>query len=232
MEQHRVARLEVPGQDLVGRRVGVDVGHGLVARAAVVVVGAVVEQARIVELAPAVGAGDEARADRSGNRVEGQPDADGLLALHAVVGHVVVPDRGLGGAGLLDQHVLVEDLDPFGAHQAAGDRRRRRAKHEVAVFRDPLPVAVVLEEAALAVVQLVLCPDRSRLGHVALHPARQRGDPVGEDARQADGAGPPIGLDLGVRKQLVLIIRHGMLPFPAGLRPRGRRTACGYARSA
>jgi hypothetical protein len=104
--------------------------------------------------------------------------------------------------GSFTKQVFVEELHPRRAHQAGRQARRRGVAHEGPVLRDTLPIAIVLEEPAASVIQLVLGGDGAGLGDIALDPLAQRLDPVGEDAAQASRPVALITLDLFARHQL------------------------------
>ena len=83
----------------------------------------------------------------------------------------MVPRRDLGGAGLLDQHMLVEDAHAAGLHESPGYGRCRTVADEGAVLVDALPVAIVLEEIAAPLGGTMVAGQCAGLGNVLLHTA-------------------------------------------------------------
>ena len=121
VEEHRVARLQLPTEDSEAFRVAVDVGQ-LGQRAVGEPLGLAVEERPRHVPRPAVRAGDELAASMA--RATGSTGihiADVLPAVDVVVRLVLVPRRALAGARLLDEDVVV--VEP---HDAACPSARRR----------------------------------------------------------------------------------------------------------
>ena len=120
----------------------------------------------------------------AGDRVEGDPEAHGLLPRHAVVGLVVVPGGRHRRARLLDEDVLVKEAGMGGAHQGGRDRAGRALEHEPPEPLDPAPVAVVLEERGAPVRGADGAFEGARVGHHRRHPAPEGLDPFAERAAE------------------------------------------------
>ena len=58
-----------------------------------------------------------------GYRIEGNPAGADAFAGQVEVAQVLVQDRRLDGSRLLDQHRVLVEVDPVGAHEGAGDGR-------------------------------------------------------------------------------------------------------------
>src|SRR6185369_10849066 len=118
------------------------------------------------------------------------------------VGLILVPGRGMGGAGLLHEQLVVEEVGRGRAHQLGGDgwsRGVERSRAEVGIL---LPHEHVAEElpggAALGEVGGV----GSGRGEVALDGAAQALDPMRvEELAQADDAVALVGADVAVGDQ-------------------------------
>ncbi len=203
VEYDRIPGLEIPGGDVIGRRIGIDVGRRLhAARRIVIEVAAVLEDPRVEQLAPAVRAAGEAQRDVGAGVVERHVDRRGLAAVDAVVGQVLVPGGRALRAGRLAECVVVKELRVFATHELAGQRRRARMRDVVEIFGNQLPVAVAVEKAPGLAARIAFA--RERIGRwvveVALQAAAQRLDPVGEHAAQQHDAVAAEGFDVGRRR--------------------------------
>ena len=106
-----------------------------------------------------------------------------------------MPGRGFRGAGFLDQHMIVEHLNPLRRHQRRGHLGHPAFADHPAEFRDPLPVAVIVEEAPRLAGLQVLGSVGTGLGHVAGDALADQVDPVGPEPFYQHGAIALIGFD-------------------------------------
>ena len=131
VEGQHVAGFEVEGDDVCRIDERVDVGDQLEPVAGSGVGNGVGEAPGHEPPAPAVRPAHEAHAGGGRDGVERHPQADVGRAVDAVVRLVVVPRRGLVGARLLDQRVLVEEprrsADEVGRQLPGAARRGRPA---------------------------------------------------------------------------------------------------------
>ena len=93
-----------------------------------------------------------------------------------------MPRRRLGGAGLLDQDVIVENLHAVRAHQVGGNFGGGRGADDLLEFGNALPVAVIVEETAAFAGIEVFGGIFAGLGHVGLDATAQRLDVIAEQA--------------------------------------------------
>src|SRR5271166_2845157 len=112
-----------------------------------------------------------------------------------------MPWRRLLSSGFLHEHMVVEELRGPRGHRLGGERGRGGIAHDALEFRDALPIAVVVEEAAGLAGAYALGGERARLAHVSIDAGGDRVDPIGEEAPQARGAvafegGERLGVDL------------------------------------
>ena len=191
-ERDRVPRLQRPAHEIEIAAPGGDVRNPLapVAREEV----GTVEPHRPEGASPAVRAAHVFDGGLARDRVEGDPEAHGLLPRHAVVGLVVVP-RGLHRrARLLDEDVLVKEARMGGPHQAGRDRAGRALEHEPPELFDPAPVAVVLEERGASVGGADGAFEGARVGHHRRDPGPEGLHPIAERAAEHHR---PARLELG-----------------------------------
>ena len=174
VEGERVARLHVPGEDVVAA--GVDVGHRLVVLAALVFRAALREGLRLEPALPTVRAGDEGeRAALARHGVERQPEGHDRPAAHRPVGLVVVPARRLRRARLLHEQLVVEEVEPLGVQEPRRHRPERSFAAEGAEALMRLPDAQIAVEApGFRPVAVEIGP---RLRDVALDRVREHAEP-------------------------------------------------------
>ena len=191
-ERDRVPRLHLPAREIELATPGGDV-RDPIAPVAREEVGAV-EPGRPEGAPPAVRAAHVLHGGRARDRVEGDPEAHGLVPRHAVVGLVVVP-RGLHRrARLLDKDVLVEETGMGGAHEGGRGFAGRAFEHEPPELLDPIPVAVVLEERRAPVGGAHGALEGARVGHHRRHPGPEGLHPPAKRAAKHHG---PARLELG-----------------------------------
>ena len=142
MEADGIAGGEREAADVVGSAPSRDVGQRL--EAGVLAVKRLGVEAGGREAAPPqVRAGDEFRAAVACHRIQRDPDRDILAAIDAVIGLVVVPGGGEFGAGLLHQHMFVEQAGMGRGHQRRRQLGTAGMGEEIAIGGDALPVAVI-----------------------------------------------------------------------------------------
>ena len=93
-----------------------------------------------------------------------------------------MPGCGLRGAGLLDEHMVVEKLYALALHQIACDLGGRGSFDHLAKFRNALPVAVVVEETPGLVLEQVFGGIGAGLAHVALDALAKLFNVIGKEA--------------------------------------------------
>src|SRR5258708_33040917 len=101
-----------------------------------------------------------------------------------------MPRRQLARAGLLDQDMLMEEPRGARAHQLTGNFRGGAPEDEVAVFRNPSPIAVVADEppgAAAGRIDALIGP---RFPEIAIDAGSERLDPFPEQAPEKNRAPP------------------------------------------
>ena len=177
-ECDRVPRLHLPAREIEVAAPGGDVRDPL----APVVreeVGAV-EPHRPEGAPPAVRPAHVFDGGLTRDRVEGDPEAHGLVPCHAVVGLVVVPGSLHRRARFLDEDVLVKEAGMGGPHQGRRDRARRALEHEPPELLDPVPVAVVLKERRAPVGGADGALEGARVGHHRRHPGPEGLHPIVE----------------------------------------------------
>ncbi|MBS1265449.1 MAG: hypothetical protein MAG471_01294 [Acidimicrobiaceae bacterium] len=139
---------------------------------------------------PEVRAPYEAQRRLNRHRVQRQPEADRLAALHEVVGAVGMP-RGVEPCPrFLHENVVVEQLNRLGPHQLSGDRPHIGLEGELFELRYPVPVAVVVPEPSRVAGRTVLVEEPTGLSLVAGDAGCEHVDPVAKQAAQADD---PVG---------------------------------------
>ena len=193
MEGHGVTRLARPLHHLEPVRFVVGIWYRLEAAAMGRVVVAVEASHggpadRMDGILPEVGPADQTEGGLRRYRVQRDPDADRLRAVNEVVGSVAVPRGRAGGAWLLDQHVLVEQLHGLGSHQAGGHVGNARTKGEPLKLGDTRPVAVVVPEASDVASGAVVVEELAGVGLVTGYSGGQVIDPVSKQALEVDGA--------------------------------------------
>ena len=113
-----------------------------------------------------------------------------------------MPGRSLAGARFLDQDMFMEDAHAPGARQPRGNGGGGRVAHEVLVFRDAPPVAIIVEESPGIAGRHAVAGKGARLGLVASHAGGDDIDPGREDAAQTDNAVTLVGFDFAIRRSL------------------------------
>src|ERR1700730_15395784 len=93
-------------------------------------------------------AGDERERRLSRNWIHRQPHTRTHSPFNVVVRLILVPGRALTGTGFLDEQMIVIEPHDGRVHQLRGDRSRARVEDQIAIFRNALPVAEILEEEA------------------------------------------------------------------------------------
>ncbi|MCX6951288.1 MAG: hypothetical protein NTV51_03760 [Verrucomicrobia bacterium] len=216
MEEDAVAGFEVPAQQpvLSRRDLGVDVRHFLEAPAGLELRSGLVEIARREPAAPAVRPRQVFDAGVAPDRIERQPDRAHHLAIHRVVGLVVVPGRALARVRFLHQQVVVVVGDGIRAQHAGRHACRGALVHEAPAAFEPGPELEIDEKLARIAGRRVAPDHRPGIALGPLHIPGDQRQPVGiEDAAQADGAVAAIGLHLGIGGRLQrFAVQHVVVP--------------------
>ncbi len=161
-----------------------------------------VDEARSVRAAEV---GHGTRVD--GHRVEWNPGGADAVTFEVEVAEVLVEGRGLGGAGFLDQHRVLVEVDAFSVHQGGGDGRKGRGGGKGGEGRVVEPVVDARQETTRpGGMGLRISHDGSERRHVGgdhwvsdrgLHRFDEEFDPLGgEDGREVDDAVTHKSVDL------------------------------------
>jgi len=98
-------------------------------------------------------------------------------------------------ARFFDEHVFMEKLCGLRAHEARCQLRRRRLMDRAREFRDPLPVAIIVEKSAALACLNQIRGERTRIAHVAVDTGGDDVNPVSENSAEASRAIPAEGLE-------------------------------------
>ena len=211
VEEDAVPRLQLPRDDVVVPARGLDVRAALEHHAGMA--GAVQHAVEGREPAPpSVGAAHELQRRLRRDGIERDPVGAELLAVHRHVWLILMPLREAFGAGLLHEHLVVEERDGGRAREGTGDLGARPLQGERLHLRHVAPkIEVVKEEAGVGFLGIDFDMGAG-FRHVGGDAFAQSLDPVPVDhAAQAHHAVIAIGLDFGLR-------RHHGVPLP----PRAR----------
>lgn len=132
-----------------------------------------------------------------------------------------MPRRRFGSAGLLDQHMVVEQLHGLRCHQAGGNIRHSAVADRLFKLRYPVPVAVIVEKPPRLAGDKVFGRIGAGVGHVARHTGAQHLNPVGPKPFDQHRAIAVPGLDhcIGYQRRC-----HHIPPFhPSATRFTGAR---------
>ena len=112
----------------------------------------------------------------------------------------MVPGRPRGGAGLAQEPVVHDQVDPARPEQLPGQCGGRRLAHEALELRKQRPDPEVLAIATVAALRGAGLEARARRCHVAVDAAAEQGEPVEiEDPTQRNDAVATEGLGVGWR---------------------------------
>ena len=153
--------------------------------------------------------GDELDAGLGRHHIERHPDAAYLIAVHRPIGLILMPGRAFGGAGFLDQDMLVKKIDLDRAHHPLRHQGGGGLEHETAIFVDAPPVAIVAEEEPRRTLGGIDMGETAGLGDVARDPVGERGDPLAiEDPAQHHRAVAPVNGDVPIGNRLEGLAVH------------------------
>ena len=139
-----------------------------------------VKTLRPVEFIPFVGPGDELRRRLARHVIERDPQADGLAAVHAIIGRVLMPRCRHACSRLLDQDMFVEQLNLLAVHQFRANSGSVGVENKFLVFGDAGPVAVIDKKAAAAILASVDARVRVGVSHIGVHTPAKHIHPVGK----------------------------------------------------
>ena len=116
-----------------------------------------------------------------------------------------MPGSALLGLGLLDEEVIVIEPHVLARHEFASDRRSGRRADELLVFRDPLPVAEVLDEPSGVALLARYGDEGAGIRQVAVDARADEVDLLGREAAPDDDR----TIERVVGDGLRIDVRHG-----------------------
>lgn len=129
-------------------------------------------------------------------RIKGRPEADGMLPLDEVIRPILMPRRGFGCTGFLDQNMIMEELHAVRFHQVGRNLRRRRRGDGCVKLRNTPPIKTINKEPPAFAVFQVFGGIGARLCHVAGDTFSQKIDLTPKQSVNQDNTVPLIGFDV------------------------------------
>jgi len=126
-----------------------------------------------------------------------------------------MPRGWLGGARLLDQHMIMKNLYAPGLHQISGNFRSRGLSDDLFKLRNAGPIAIIIKETPILACFQVFSSIRAGLLHIHLDAIANGLDMVGEQSFDQDNAIALKSINMGLGNQWV---HMGLLLLPPDLK--------------